>query len=150
VYAVSFPDLKDRVKVSVGGGGQPRWSPDDKTLYYRSSNNSALAVDVTTKPSLAVSSPRPQFGYVFQPGYSNAPDRHQWAVAPDGKQFLARAPAAGATGPLATAPVTFTSPGGTAPAGGRQMFAANRGLTVLLNWPALVARATKPTSGERR
>ena len=139
VYVMSFPDLKDRKKVSVGGGGQPRWSPDDKILYYRAPNNRAMAVTVTTRPSLAVSSPRQIFSYVFQPGYSNAPFRHQWALAPDGNSFLARAPSSGArAGNVPQAPTTFTSGEGSPASTGRQMISPNRGLTILLNWPALL------------
>jgi len=35
VYVRSFPDLGPVTKVSVGGGQEPRWSPDGNSLYYR-------------------------------------------------------------------------------------------------------------------
>jgi Tol biopolymer transport system component len=90
VYVMSFPDRKQREKASVGGGVQPRWSPDGKTLYYRQPPGLMMAVKIGSTPSLSIGTPAQLFTANFQPGYTNAP-RHQWAISVDGQQFLIRA-----------------------------------------------------------
>ncbi len=150
VYIRSFPDGGQRQKASEGGGGQPRWSPDGRELYYRNpSTGAAMAVDVTTDAALVVSSPRTQFASAmyggFQTGYLR-PTRHQWDVSPDGQRFLVRAPhptgggGRGNTGvPSAT---TDLVPAGAAAggqtAGGFRGTPPNQGLTVVLDWLAAV------------
>ena len=49
IYVHSFPVITDRHSVSPGLGTDPVWSPDGRTLYYRSGSQ-YLAVDVTTEP----------------------------------------------------------------------------------------------------
>jgi hypothetical protein len=148
VYVMSFPDGKQREKASVGGGGQPRWSPDGKELYYRAPAGRAMAVDIVTRPQLSVGSPRLLFTMNYQPGYSNSPTRHEWAVSPEGQRFLVRAPNVGARGGggLVTAPMTFT-PAGAGTTGAQTTTAPanvpNYGLTVVLDWLAGIKRGGK-------
>ncbi len=146
VYVMSFPDLNQREKASVGGGGQPRWSPDGKELFYRAPGGGAMVVEITADPQLDVGSPQQLFTMTFQPGYGTNPTRHQWAVSPDGRRFLARAPhlagaggGRGRTGGPASAPVSYTPPGArgaAAPTAGRGAPVPDFGLTVVLDWPA--------------
>jgi Tol biopolymer transport system component len=142
VYVTSFPDLKQREKASVGGGVQPRWSPDGKTLYYRSTGGRTWAVQVRASPQLGVGTPEHLFDRNYQPGYTNAPVRHQWAVSPDGEQFLLRAghqaPRDGSG--VVSATMSYTPPGaagGTAPP---TTNAPAGGLTILLNWPQAIRK----------
>jgi len=139
IYVMSFPQGDQREKASVGGGGQPRWSPDGRRLYYRAPGGTAMAVSVTIDPRLDVGSPQQLFSLNFQARYSNSPTRHQWSVSPDGQRFLARAPhlrGRGGSGPAA-APVSTTPVGAAAaaPSGGGAT-PDNFGLTVVLDWPA--------------
>ena len=136
VYVTSFPDLKQREKASVGGGVQPRWSPDGKTLYYRQAPGRMMAVPIVTSPRLRIGSADVLFARNFQPGYTNAP-RHQWDVSVDGQQFLVRAAhqAPTGTGRMMSAPMTY-SPTGAVAALGPPLLPPAGGLTVLLNWPS--------------
>jgi len=150
VYVTSFPETSQRVKASVGGGGQPRWSPDGKELFYRTPEGQAMAVDVTAEPTLSVGSPRVLFTSRFQSGISLDPLRHQWSVSPDGKRFLMRAAQPGSTAfgrrgafAVPAAPtnldVTGARGAGAAPAGGRAAEMAT-GVTVVLDWPSGITR----------
>jgi hypothetical protein len=145
VYIVSFPDLKQREKASVGGGFQPRWSPDGNTLYYRAAPGAVMSVAIRKAPALGVAAPVQLFTRNQQPGYTNAPHRHQWSVSPDGERFLLRAThqarVVGTEG-IASAPPNFTPPGTAAAAAPAQaQNPPSGGLTILLNWPAAIRKA---------
>jgi Tol biopolymer transport system component len=144
VYVMSFPDGKQRAKASVGGGVQPRWSPDGRELYYRAPGGLAVAVAIATSPRLTVGSPQRMFSLSFQGGYTNSPLRHQWAVAPDGQRFLARAPNTGrGSSAVPGAPLSFTPSGMSVAAAvptGAPANLPNYGLTVVLDWPRAIRR----------
>ena len=145
VYIISFPDLKQREKASVGGGFQPRWSIDGKEIYYRATPGRALKVAVTTVPLLAVKTPELMFTINFQPGYTNAPTRHQWALHPDGQRFVLRAPnTGGRAGGLPAAAPTFAPPGATTSGAPTTIpVIPNLGLTIVLDWQAAMRKASK-------
>ena len=152
VYVMSFPQLDQKRKVSIGGGGQPRWRKDGKELYYRTVEH-YMAVDIM--PGLKIDSGVPHAMFPTRtPGNGNIsssdPVRHQWAAASDGQRFLLRVAfggGAGARGRRSNAANTFVPPG-TAPtaARGRGPRGSARGqtapaLTVILHWPASVGKA---------
>ena len=56
VFAVSYPDLKTKIKLSANGGTEPCWSPDGSELYYRSGDD-MMAVGVETQPELRADTP---------------------------------------------------------------------------------------------
>jgi Tol biopolymer transport system component len=139
VYVKSFPDGEQREKASVDGGGQPRWSLDGRELFYRAPGGAVRVVAVATDPRLDIGSPELLFNRNYQPGYSNSPTRHQWAVSPEGG-FVMRSPhlQTQATGPGATVRSWFVagdsnSRTAAAPA---LVNAANLGPTVILDWLA--------------
>jgi Tol biopolymer transport system component len=142
VYVLSFPDLKQREKVSVGGGVQPRWHPDGKTLFYRTNPGRVMAASITTSPQLRVGTPELLFSNNTQPGYTNNPARHQWAVSPDGGQFLLRAThrTATSTGSVVVAGV-FNAPGAPTTPTAPVVNPPFGGLTILLNWPSATKKA---------
>ena len=88
IYVHSFPVITGRHSVSPGLGTDPVWSPDGRTLYYRSGSR-FLAVDVTTEPVFAVlSAPDVLFD---EPNYSrilNLGGVRTWDVHPDGSRFI--------------------------------------------------------------
>jgi eukaryotic-like serine/threonine-protein kinase len=107
VYIRAFPDPQGKWRVSTGGGEFPEWSPDGRELYYVSPQNKLMAVSLKFGiDAVEPAAPRELFGL---PGerYMSA---YPYAVAPDGKRFLAR--------------VTVQD--------------ANQPLRVILNWPALL------------
>ena len=70
------------VQVSRNGGGEPAWSRDGHTLYYRS-GGTMYAATLLGSP-LSVGATRPLFDGLFlsDAGYRN------YDIAPDGKHFL--------------------------------------------------------------
>lgn len=144
VYVMSFPDGKQREKASVGGGFQPRWSPDGKELYYRASPGRAMKVAMITSPKLEFKTPEMMFTINYQPGYTNAPARHQWAVHPDGR-FLLRGPnTGGRSGGLAAATAVFAPTVATTtgtPTTAQTI--PNFGLTIMLDWQAAIRKEQK-------
>jgi len=148
VYVISFPQLDQKRKVSIDGGGQPRWRKDSRELYYRTVEN-YMAVDFMPGPKIDSGVPHAMFP-TRTPGNGNIsssdPVRHQWAAASDGQRFLVRV-AGGGRGRRSNAANTFVPPG-TAPtaARGRGPRGSARGqtapaLTVILHWPAGVGKA---------
>lgn len=76
--------------ISVGGGFEPQWSANGRTLYYLANDNTLMAVAVDTGATLRVDAPRPLFrtpvsGYLttYRGIY-----RSHFAVTADDKRFL--------------------------------------------------------------
>ena len=85
VYVDSFPAPGDRIRVSTGGGGWPRWRPDGKELYYLAPDRKLMAVSVERSPSLILSAPTALFE-----GPPITPDTSRSPYTPDktGSRFL--------------------------------------------------------------
>ncbi len=81
VYLQPYPGPGERVQVSTDGGRQPLWSPDGSQLYFRTPTK-FFAVDVKTKPVLAVGKPRLLFEGDFELSH------HDYGLLPDGKHFI--------------------------------------------------------------
>ena len=80
-----YPDLGPRIRVSVNGGGEPRWSHDSKTLYFRETGTIYRAT-IVTEPNLDAKnlSPLP-----FVDEYDAAASGHQhYDLSRDGQRFL--------------------------------------------------------------
>ena len=117
MWIQSFPEPGFKQKVSIVGGGNPRWNRDNKELFW---NSAALAgiMSVALKPSgssLTAAAPVP----LFPRAGTNA----DFNISPSGRFLLQRiAPAATATGAAGTA--TPTNAGRV------------DDIKVILNWPA--------------
>ena len=62
VYAAPFPGPGGKWQVSEGPASSPRWRRDGREIFYLSSDNKLMAVDVRVTPSaLELSSPRALF-----------------------------------------------------------------------------------------
>ncbi len=84
IYVQRFPDLGHRVRVSVNGGGEPLWSPDSTTLYFRE-GGTVFAATIETDPVLEAGPPTP----LFSGDYDNAPTGHShYDISRDGQRFL--------------------------------------------------------------
>ncbi len=86
VYVRPFPE-GDRVdKVSLNGGGQPRWSRDGREIFY-AEGTTLMAVSVRTSGSFAVSPPEPLFDH---PGLLNMGSNREarYDVSVDGQRFV--------------------------------------------------------------
>ena len=149
VYVISFPALDQKVRLSaLGGGGQPRWTKDGKTVYYRGPDGAAMAVDLKIGTRIEPSPARRLFNSHTIAQSSRDPIRHQWNVTADGKRFLVRyagnTAAAFLGGRSGVSPLPFNSPGATpsTAAGGGQARVSS-GLTVIRRWPAAAGKAGK-------
>jgi len=89
VYVRSFPDLGPVSKVSVGGGQEPRWSPDGQALYYRTLppgvqpetlHRAELRV---TGDRLEVTAREPVLSFEVRKAYNTLAS--QWDLSPDGQ-----------------------------------------------------------------
>jgi serine/threonine protein kinase/Tol biopolymer transport system component len=80
VWVRRFPDDGRRWPVSTNGGREPQWSPDGRTLFFRSADNHLMAVPYTVSED------------VFLPGRSLQWTReplanivHSYTVGPEGR-----------------------------------------------------------------
>jgi Tol biopolymer transport system component len=86
IFVRSFPDLKGKWQVSVGGGGNPLWSPDGKELFYVTNVNKMMAVSINTSQVFSAGAPRELFD-VSQMWLPNNPVTN-FDITPDGKRFI--------------------------------------------------------------
>lgn len=85
-FIYSYPDPSARVQISAGGGGEPVWSRDGKSVFYRN-GPAMLEAKLATSPSMRVitrDTAIAQMGSIVQGGLAAAYD-----VAADGR-FLGR------------------------------------------------------------
>jgi len=84
IYIRPFQEAGGKTQVSADGGTEPVWSRDGKELFYLNGDKT-LAVDIQTKPTLSVGTPRVLFAgrYLPSPNSTSGYD-----VSPDGKRFL--------------------------------------------------------------
>jgi serine/threonine protein kinase/Tol biopolymer transport system component len=112
VYVDTFPVASTRSRVSLNGGARPKWRSDGRELYFLAPDRQLMAVGVTLSEAsgLSLGTPVPLFE-----GPEVPPDRArmQYFPSPGGSRFLFNARVEDRT------PV---------------------GLTVVLNWPALLQK----------
>jgi hypothetical protein len=110
VYVDSFPVPSTRSRVSMNGGNWPKWRRDGKELYYLAPDRKLMAPSVAMS---AASGPSfaPAAALFAGPGINPDYTRTLFAPSPDGSRFLFNARVEDRT------PV---------------------GVTVIVNWPALV------------
>ena len=151
IYVVSFPALDQKLKVSDGGGGRPRWRQDGKELFFLRSATGPMAVDFKPGPKIDAGVPH----VLWPTSLTSLPTRHLWYVSPDGQRILLRTQAGtGGGGAGAFVPTTFVAPAGqgiAAPAGARRgagtvpspSAALSNGLTVVRHWTAAFRKTAK-------
>jgi serine/threonine-protein kinase len=85
VYVRAFPEASERIRISRAGGGEPRWSPDGRTLYYRE-GTALVAADLGPGPGIEMV----QNWTTLSPGngHYNWPRFAQFDVHPDGDRIL--------------------------------------------------------------
>jgi Tol biopolymer transport system component len=82
IYVQRFPPTPERVQVSANGGSSAYWRRDGKELFFTSSDQTIMAVDVTLGSSFQAGTPRKLFDV---PGVIN---NRRFVVTPDGQQIL--------------------------------------------------------------
>ena len=89
VYVDSYPNPGDRIRVSIEGGGWPKWRRDGRELYYLSRDRRLMVVGIKASPSMVVSPPRALFE---TPAMNPDTSRSQYAPDGTGSRFLFNAP----------------------------------------------------------
>jgi serine/threonine protein kinase len=83
VYVAGFPGLAGKRQISTAGGSQPRWSRDEKEIFYLAPDNKLMAAEVRTAAGgLEIGSVLPLFQ--TRPGGQ----RYVYDVSPDSRRFL--------------------------------------------------------------
>jgi Tol biopolymer transport system component len=95
VYVQRYPELGDKRRVSIGGGGQPQWRVDQRELFYLSADRAITAVAVDTSADIAFGAPRALFRASMAGNPGDA--RDLYAAAADGSKFLLDGPVEPAT-----------------------------------------------------
>ena len=87
VYVRPFPDGGGKLLVSLGGGTEPRWDRDGRTLFYYGQKGGLphlIAATIQMRPDLAVDARTPLFDVSeFEPASPHA----NYDVSPDGRHF---------------------------------------------------------------
>jgi Tol biopolymer transport system component len=144
VYVISFPAGDLKVQISTEGGGQPRWSWDDKHVYYRTLDNRYMSVDLKLGAKIEPTSPRVLGTSPTTVASSGDPTRHMWSVAQDGRLLL-RVPvgssiAGGGASPVVT---PFFTPSGQSAAATGARSTVTSGLTAVLHWMSALPKGSK-------
>jgi Tol biopolymer transport system component len=87
VYVAPFRRPGERVRVSVGGGGQPKWRGEGEELFYVASDGKLMAVDVREgKAGPDVSLPTA----LFELETGGNPVSDDYGVSADGQRFIVK------------------------------------------------------------
>jgi eukaryotic-like serine/threonine-protein kinase len=90
IFVVSFPDLRMKSRISTAGGVAPRWSRDERELFYLAPDNTLMAAAVNGQgPAFQVGTVRRVFERALQPGGGGT---YRYDVSGDGQRFLVNTP----------------------------------------------------------
>ena len=85
IYVQSFPSRDVRVRVTVDGGFEPRWSSDGRTLYFISLAGRLMSVPVTLSKRPETGAATALFPILYGPG---ADGTNRYRVSRSGQRFL--------------------------------------------------------------
>jgi len=91
IYLQPFPGPGEKQRVSAAGGGQVRWRPDGRELYYVGADNRLMAVSVTPAKdgrTLELAAPAALFPTRLATGSNVTSVKPQYAVSRDGRFLL--------------------------------------------------------------
>lgn len=84
VYLQPLPGPGPRLQVSIAGGSEPIWSPQGRTLFYRSSQRQIMAARLDGTPRRVV-----QWDTLFADRFLRSGGGiSNWSVFPSGREFL--------------------------------------------------------------
>ena len=84
IYVQSFPGPGGKWQVSSNGGNQPHWRGDGKELFFRSTDQKIMAVDVTTGATFEAGVPKA----LFPVHLDTTLGRNHFLPSKDGQRFL--------------------------------------------------------------
>ncbi len=85
VYLRPFSGPGGKIQVSTDGGGEPLWSPDGRTLFYRNGSR-FMAAEITDRPARSSGKPRLLFEKSFIG--SGITDQSSYAVSRDARRLF--------------------------------------------------------------
>jgi Tol biopolymer transport system component len=90
VYVQPFQKEGEKIRISTGGGVQPRWRGDGKELFYLAADGTMMGVQMSPGTTMQAGIPKALFptSVNYQQGLD------QYAVASDGQRFLIVTPMA--------------------------------------------------------
>lgn len=90
IYIRPFPSGPGKWKISVNGGGLPRWHPDGKGIFFVGEEAKLLFTSLTlvSGPQPVVSAGVPK--EMFEAKWATAFNNYPYAVSPDGNRILIR------------------------------------------------------------
>jgi serine/threonine protein kinase/Tol biopolymer transport system component len=94
VYVARFPEGGSKIRISVKGGSNPRWSSDGRELFYVE-GEALMAVPITMVPDLSAGTPERLFTVVPDLNYSQ-----NFEVSQDRQRFLVKEPGGDAAPPV--------------------------------------------------
>ena len=98
VFVAPFPAGDHPLRISNGGGAQPRWRRDGKELFYLARDGRLMAVAIDTAHGFHKGTPRPLFQTTLPfPTNGNHESLRTYDVTPDGQRFLLNEPVGGDT-----------------------------------------------------
>lgn len=83
IYVRPVPGPGSRLQVSIAGGGEPLWSPQSGTLFYRSATRLVIAARLQMAPLRVV-----RWDTLFVDRFQRGQRKTNWSVFPNGKEFL--------------------------------------------------------------
>jgi Tol biopolymer transport system component len=83
IYVIATSGDGGRHQISIGGGAEPVWSADGKTLYYRAAGK-MMAAGISVSPAFVVTNRAALFTDLFRGNNREA----TYDVSRDGKSFL--------------------------------------------------------------
>jgi hypothetical protein len=90
---VSFPDLRVKERISTAGGVAPRWSRDERELFYLAPDDTLMSAAVNGKgPAFQVGTVRRVFERALPPPGGGVGGFYRWDVSGDGQRFLVITP----------------------------------------------------------
>ena len=101
IYVERFPQGGDKIRISSGGGGQPKWRGDGQELYYLALDGTLMSVGMRDGRPIGVPAP------LFPSRIHVQALIHQYAVTADGRRFLILLPISETTSPF-TAMLNWT------------------------------------------
>lgn len=86
IYVRPFPNIDDKaIQISIGGGLQPRWSPDGRELVYRGVSHLMIS-NITTEPEFMSGRPKPVLNLKDYPIY----DMGNFDIGSDGRFLMVK------------------------------------------------------------
>ncbi|MEE8367224.1 MAG: protein kinase [Thermoanaerobaculia bacterium] len=105
VYVQEYPGPGGKWQISTAGGREPVWGPNGKELFYRSSQQSLMRVEVDIGEVFEAGIPQPLFSLRLRP----VTTRNHYLLSRDGERFLLLSTLSGDSTPPTTVVLNWSA-----------------------------------------